>query len=314
MDPMIPIPTAEVQEGIKDFFLNLHPAGIVLFILPFVLMLAAIAIFPLALPHFWEKNKNKATVALILALPIAVFFLLRDWQILANSILDYVAFIALLGSLFTISGGIYIRGAFAGLPIINTLFLLIGALLANVIGTTGASMMMIRPLLRANKARQHKAHIVIFFIFIVSNCSGLLTPLGDPPLFLGFLKGISFAWTFRLFPEWLFVMFVLLILTYLVDHFYFQQEHLETRKILKKNDGYLSERFGIEGQHNFLFLALVVTIILAGGYVIYPMKGAPILGEPFGAAMSRIVQSVAMTILAVSSYKTTHASIHERNH
>jgi Na+/H+ antiporter NhaD/arsenite permease-like protein len=300
--------------GIKVFFASLDFFQSLLFSLPFILILGSLALFPLAAPHFWENNKNKALVSISLSMPIAIFFVAREWHVLAHTLLDYVAFIALLGALFIISGGIYIRGAFAGLPAVNTFFLLIGALLANFIGTTGASMLLIRPLLRANKIRHHKTHIVIFFIFVVSNCAGLLTPLGDPPLFLGFLKGIDFTWTLRLGWEWAIVNLSLLFFFYLFDHHYFKQEHLETKKILKRNDGYLSERFGIEGRRNFLLLILVIGLILFSGYIVYPMKGAPILGEPFGAVASRVIQSIGMIILAVLSYRMTTPAIHHRNH
>ncbi len=286
----------------------------IFFAAPFVLLLGSLAICPLAAPHFWEKNKNKAIVSLGLGAPIAVFFLFRDWHVLANTALDYAAFIALLGSLFVISGGIYIRGSFAGLPLVNALFLLIGALLSNFIGTTGASMLLIRPLLRANHMRHHKSHIVIFFIFIVSNCSGLLTPLGDPPLFLGFLRGVDFAWTLRLFPQWLTVNVSLLALFYFLDSYWFVREHQDTRKILLQNDGTLSDRFGIEGGPNFIFLGLVVSLILLGGYVLYPLPGPRIFGEPFGSFFSKTVQAAGMIVIALLSYQTTSKAIHEKNH
>jgi len=182
-----------------------------------------------------------------------------------------------------------------------------------MIGTTGASMLLIRPLLRANKTRHHKAHIIIFFIFIVSNCAGLLTPLGDPPLFLGFLRGVDFGWTLKLFPQWLFVITLLIVLFYALDHFCFMQEHLDTRKVLKTNEGYLSERFGIEGGHHFFFLFLVVSLIIFSGYCLYPLKGEPLLGEPFGSVISKVIQAVGMLALAVLSFRLTSKSVHEKN-
>ena len=301
-------------DAIHHFFVNLGFLPTSLFVAPFVFLLASLAILPLAAPHFWERNKNKAVVSLGLGLPAALFFLFRDWHILANTALDYVAFIALLGSLFVISGGIYIRGSFAGLPLVNAAFLLIGALLSNCIGTTGASMLLIRPLLRANHMRHHKSHIVIFFIFVVSNCSGLLTPLGDPPLFLGFLRGVDFAWTLQLWPEWLLVITGLLVIFIVFDSYWFAKEHQDIRQILKKNDGYLSDRFGIEGGHNFIFLGLIVALILLGGYGLYPLKGRVIFGEPFGAVISKIVQAIGMAAIAVISFKATARATHEKNH
>ncbi len=300
--------------AIKQYFADLTPAASLIFTAPFAILLGCIAILPLRLPHFWESNANKGKVAAALALPVFLFFLARDWHVLATTFLDYLAFIALLGALFTISGGIYIQGSFAGLPSVNAVFLLLGALLSNLIGTTGASMLLIRPLLRANHERKHKSHIVIFFIFIVSNTSGLLTPLGDPPLFLGFLKGVDFIWTLRLFKEWIFVLIALLTLFYLLDHYYFKKEHQDTHKILKQMHGqFLSERFSILGKRNFIFLAMVIGTILFSGYVIYPMDGPEVFGESWGGFLSKVVQMAGMLAAAVASYRMTPRNLHEKN-
>jgi Na+/H+ antiporter NhaD/arsenite permease-like protein len=300
--------------SVKLFFSQVTPLEIILFVGPFALLLASLALLPLFFHHFWESNKNKAIVALTLGLPSTVFFIIKDWHVLAHTALDYAAFVSLLGALFVISGGIYVRGAFAGLPWVNGLFLFIGALLANFIGTTGASMLLIRPLLRANHLRKHKAHIVVFFIFIVSNCSGLLTPLGDPPLFLGFLKGISFGWTLQLWPEWLFVNTVLGLLFFAIDTFWFHREHQDTKEILRKNDGYLSERFGIQGKRNFVLLAVVIGLILVSGYWIYPLQGQPVIGESFGGFLSKVFQVFSMVLLAALSFYATPQAIHKKNH
>ena len=173
--------------------------------LPFVAYLLTIAIAPLAFPHFWEHNRNKLILGLIASLPVVLYLASighQGMEWLHHALREYLAFIALLASLFVIAGGVYLRGALAGTPLVNTAFLGIGALLASFIGTTGASMLLIRPLLRANESRQRKVHIVVFFIFIVSNGAGMLTPLGDPPLFLGFLRGVPFLWTFQLIGPW----------------------------------------------------------------------------------------------------------------
>src|SRR5947208_13681660 len=148
-------------------------------------------------------------------------------QLLWHSLLYYVSFLTLLGSLFVISGGIYVKGEFAGTPLVNAIFLGIGALFANVIGTTGASMLLIRPFLRANHLRRHRAHLIDFFIFIVSNTAGLLTPLGDPPLFLGFLSAVPFEWTLRLWKPWLFVNGVLLVVFHVWDEVILDREERE---------------------------------------------------------------------------------------
>ena len=299
--------------GLYKFFAEASAPVTALFVTPFILVLLSIAVLPLAMPHFWEKNRNKAVISLIFGLPVAAFFLCRDWNILAKTALEYGAFIALLGALIVISGGIYIRGSFKGAPAVNTAFLAIGALLANFIGTTGASMLLIRPLLRANHNRHHKVHSIIFFIFIVCNTSGVLTPLGDPPLFLGFLKGVSFVWTFRLFPQFLFIVGTLLVLYYLVDLYYFKQEPKVGHNKTIEKEPVLSERFAVEGRRNFLLLLLVIAVTLVSGYVLYRQRGPLVFGEPFGSVLAKSAQIVCFAALAMLSYKMTPANIHKRN-
>src|SRR5262245_36618485 len=154
---------------------------------PFVLMLIAVAVLPLLAARFWEHNRNKAMVSAVLGAPVAIWTATLDERALLHAANEYVAFILLLGGLFVISGGIVVRGTLAGTPGLNAILLGVGAILASAIGTTGASMLLIRPLLRANSLRNRKAHVFVFFIFMVANGGGLLTPMGDPPLFLGFL-------------------------------------------------------------------------------------------------------------------------------
>jgi Na+/H+ antiporter NhaD/arsenite permease-like protein len=188
--------------------------------LPFLLMLLAIAIFPLTAPHWWERNSNKLAVSMLLGIPTVLFLRLsveHGAERVAHAASEYVGFMALLGSLYIISGGILLTGKFSGSPRSNTMFLAAGAVLANLIGTTGASMVLIRPMLRANEARRHRIHLVIFFIFLVSNVGGLLTPLGDPPLFLGYLRGVPFEWTFGLWKEWIVAVLLLLIAFWYLD-------------------------------------------------------------------------------------------------
>src|SRR5438132_9015331 len=184
--------------------------------LPFVALLFAIAVLPLGAPHWWHQNRNKALVAAAAALPILIYFWFdlghSGREVLHEKFHEYLSFIVVIGALFVITGGIHIQGSLAGTPLVNTGMLGIGAVLANLLGTTGASVLLIRPLLRANKRRKRVAHIVIFFIFIVANCGGLLTPIGDPPLLLGFLKRVPFTWTLRLWQQWLAIIGILLVL------------------------------------------------------------------------------------------------------
>lgn len=200
---------------------------------PFVLVLLSIALLPLVAGSFWESNRNKALVAALLAVPFGLYLAVghgaqgRRRAAPLHTALDYLSFMALLGALFVISGGIRVRGSLAGTPLANSALLGLGAVLANLIGTTGASMLLIRPLLRANAERRHKVHLVVFFIFVVSNCGGLLTPLGDPPLFLGFLKGVPFEWTLRLWKEWLLVNGLLIVLGNVIDQRMLAREEIE---------------------------------------------------------------------------------------
>src|SRR5712692_3140472 len=159
-------------------------------IVPFVAMLMAIAICPLRFPHWWESNRNKFIVSLVLGAPVLVLYLRREPGALVHMALEYVSFIILLAGLYVISGGVRLRGDLVATPLTNTLFLATGSVLASFVGTTGASMALIRPLLQTNRERRHVRHTVIFFVFLVSNIGGMLTPLGDPPLFLGYLQGV----------------------------------------------------------------------------------------------------------------------------
>jgi Na+/H+ antiporter NhaD/arsenite permease-like protein len=195
--------------------------------LPFVVLLFAIALAPLVAPRWWHDNRNKALVALLVSAPILVYLGINAPELLIEKGHEYLSFIVVIGALFIISGGIHIQGSLSGTPLVNTVVLGIGAVLANLVGTTGASVLLIRPLLRANKPRKRVAHIVIFFIFIVANCGGLLTPIGDPPLLLGFLKGVPFEWTLRLWPQWLTVNGILLVVFNLWDRWALNRDEIE---------------------------------------------------------------------------------------
>jgi Na+/H+ antiporter NhaD/arsenite permease-like protein len=173
-------------------------------------MLLAIAVCPLWVPHWWESNRNKFLVSVGLGLPILALYLVRQPGALVRMGEEYVSFTILLAGLYVIAGGVLLRGDLVASPWTNATFLGVGAVTASFIGTTGASMLMVRPLLQTNQERTHVTHTVVFFIFLVSNIGGMLTPLGDPPLFLGYLQGVPFAWTFRLWPPWIFMVGVLL--------------------------------------------------------------------------------------------------------
>jgi Na+/H+ antiporter NhaD/arsenite permease-like protein len=228
-------------------------------LLPFVLTLGSIAVFPLFWNHFWEKNKNKLIIALILSFPIIIYLLSSGLheRLYDTLVFDYIPFIILLGSLFTITGGIFLTGDIEAKPSINTLFLAIGAVLASFIGTTGAAMLLIRPVIQTNKEREFKVHTILFFIGIVANCGGLLTPLGDPPLFMMYLRGAPFAWFFNLFLEWLIANGLLLIIYFFVDSYF---HRMEPAAAIARDITQIKP-IKIEGKLNFYWLGGVVLAV-----------------------------------------------------
>lgn len=243
----------------------------------FVALLLAIAVCPLINAEWWGKRYGYVSTAL--AIPAAVLVLSKEWSLLYHVVLEYISFIILLGSLFVIAGGIVIRVGARGTTRLNCIFLFIGAVFASIIGTTGASMVLIRPMIRANRWRKQVYHIFIFFIFMVSNIGGLLTPLGDPPLFLGFLRGVPFFWTLRLIPFWCLAIAVLLIAFYLFDRHFMKKENRED--FLKAMDELPERRVEIKGTVNCVFLLMVIAaffvppvfreclMVLAAGLSIY---------------------------------------------
>ncbi len=235
--------------------------------LPFVGLLLSIALCPLLTPRFWHLHYGKATAfwALLFALPFLFGFpRIAPEEILRILLIDYVPFIILLWGLFTIAGGIVVTGSFSGTPIMNTGMLFLGTVLASWIGTTGASMVMIRPVLRANKSRENKAHVVCFFIFLIANIGGVLTPLGDPPLFLGFLHQVPFFWvTEATLPHLLVTALGLLALFFMLDSYYFLRE--KEREIIGELEKEKRAFLKIEGAYNFLLLAGVVAMVVTSG-------------------------------------------------
>lgn len=234
-------------------------------IAPFVGMLLSIALFPLILPKFWHHHFGKVSAfwSVVIVIPLVSTY---RWdgvhEILHIILADYIPFIILLWSLYTVSGGILLKGTLRGTPMLNVSLLLIGSILASWMGTTGAAMLLIRPFLRANAHRQNRTFMVVFFIFLVANIGGSLTPLGDPPLFLGFLRGVPFFWTFHLIPHMLVALVLLILLYFMIDTYYYRKENITS--VL--HDG-TKEPIRLEGYHNFLFLAGIVGAVLASGVV-----------------------------------------------
>jgi Na+/H+ antiporter NhaD/arsenite permease-like protein len=265
-------------------------------VIPFAALLLCIAILPLVAEHWWHHNSNKAIVACALGALVAIYMLMVWGEAgrhdLEHKVKEYVSFIILLGALYVISGGIYIRGSLSGTPLANTALIALGTVLASFIGTTGASVLLIRPLLRANKSRRAKSHIVVFFIFLVSNCGGLLTPLGDPPLFLGFLAGVPFLWTMQnLWMHWLVVNVILLVIFNVWDQVMLSREE-RARAGSQLEEAMVHEPVAIEGKLNFLLLAGVVATIYCSGQ----------FGWPYG------IQESLMVALSIAAYFTTPAT------
>lgn len=272
---------------------------------PFVVLLGAIAGFEIFFPNWWGSLRNKAVVALAVATPAAVPLLALGSDgrhALAHSLTDYVSFIALLTALFVVAGGIEVRGSLAGTPLANTAMLGIGALSANLVGTTGAAMVLIRPFLRANNERGRRAHLIIFFILIVANSGGLLTPLGDPPLYLGFLRGVPFTWTLNLWLPWLIVNGLLLLIFAVVDHLMLARDQRERQdepmQGLTKH-----EPVRVHGLRNVVILGAIVAVILASG------TGLGNGGQPWPTWL----QGLLLAGLALLSYLLTPGRIHAAN-
>jgi Na+/H+ antiporter NhaD/arsenite permease-like protein len=279
-------------------------------ILPFVAILTAIAIFPL-LPfthRWWESNQNRFIVSITCAGMTLVYY----WLVRGSSSLlpvldhavpgEYVPFIVLLFSLYVISGGINLRGDLAARPATNTAFLAFGALIASFIGTTGASMLLIRPILQTNRERKRVVHTVVFFIFLVSNIGGTLLPIGDPPLFLGYLRGVSFFWTVGLWPEWAFCCIVLLVVYYVWDTMAYRKERPED----VRRDETQREPLRLRGVINILWLAGVVACVAFVSDQ-RPLPGTSWTPFPF-------LRETLMLGLVGLSLLTTSAEVRKANH
>ena len=235
-------------------------------VIPFAGILLSIAIFPLVAPHFWHAHFGKISafwaVSFLGPFMLVYGFSLTLFELLHVLFLEYIPFIILLFSLFTVAGGVRLRGKLVGTPLVNTIILLIGTAIASWMGTTGAAMLLIRPLIRANEGRKHKVHTIVFFIFLVANIGGSLTPLGDPPLFLGFLKGVSFFWpTTEMFLPMLMVSIILLIMYFLMDTYFYRKE--DTANMVDTSDE--PDGLRLEGKINILLLAGVIGAVLMSG-------------------------------------------------
>jgi len=274
-------------------------------VIPFAGILLSIALFPLFAPHFWHHHFGKVSAfwALVFAVPYLVAYQgAAITDLLHIYLIDYIPFIILLWGLFTAAGGMIVRGSLRGSPTVNLVLLLIGTLLASWIGTTGASMLLIRPLLRANAWRRNRTHVVIFFIFLVSNIGGSLTPLGDPPLFLGFIHGVSFFWTLHLLPITGFMVAILMALFFAIDTFYYRKEGTPPE------DG-AKEPLKLEGLHNLLFFGGIIGGVLFSGTV---KLGTFHIGQ-VEMAWQNMVRDGVIILMGVLSLVTTSKKLRTDN-
>ena len=275
-------------------------------LIPFVIMLLCIAVGPLVAEHWWENNRNKLIVSLILGIPTAIWLCLNGMSsdLIHQMVFDYVPFIILLTALFTVTGGIHIGGNLAAKPVVNTAFLGIGYLLASLMGTTGAAMLLIRPLIETNKERKHKVHTILFFIAAVANCGGLLTPLGDPPLFLLYLKGAEFTWFMGMLPEWAFAGALLLLVYFIVDTIMYKKE--DAADIAKDNNEQASIK--ITGNINFLYLIAVVCAVA----FINPGT-IPAMGDHHAPIYLKLLREIVLVFIILASWFTTKQQIRKEN-
>lgn len=286
--------------------------------IPFACVLLLIALGPMFFHPFWESDKNKGIALSLLSLPVVIYLYsirevtnFQSLYALQHSLVDYLCFMSLIGSLYVVSSGIVLTFKWKSTPLLNSTFLSCGALLANFLGTTGASILLFKPYIHANRNRNHKVHLVLFFIFIVGNMGGLLTPLGDPPLFLGYLNGIDFFWTISLWPQWLVANTYLLITFLLIDFYYWRKDYVTFTSNQNTDD----EVFHFLGKRNFIFLGMLLFLVLLQ---------SPSIGKPLGTLAGTILPvknltlpivpaALAQLFVAALVFATTPNSIRETN-
>ena len=291
--------------------------------LPFAALLLCIAIFPIAAPLWWEKHQHWVVLALSAAFLIA-YGMLCGGEAAAETALecmvnDYLTFIVLLFGLFCVAGNITLVGDLAGSPRVNVALLLLGTFLSSLIGTTGASMLMVRPMIKMNAWRKRKRHIMVFFIFLISNIGGCLTPIGDPPLLMGFSRGIPFFWSLKLLPVMLFNAAILLTVFYFVDMNAYRKDIATGRKPDISKPG---TDVHIDGLHNVIFLVAIVAAVILSGTLptlsAFQNEAGQVLGIPIFGEVTltwpSIIEMAIILLSALLSFKTTPVSVRKENH
>lgn len=284
-------------------------------LIPFVVMLLMIAIAPMVIEKWWESNLHKLYVSLILGIPVAIYLCLNGLShaLIHQMLFDYVPFIILLMSLFVVTGGIHLSGDIAAKPWVNTLFIGLGFLFASIMGTTGAAMLLIRPIIETNKERKHKMHTILFFIAAVANCGGILTPLGDPPLFLLYLQGAPFHWFLTMFPEWAFVGVCLLLTYFIWDTIMYKKEAAEDIAL----DNRIDSPIRVTGLINVIYLiGIVASVALINEGMIpfmgdqYDANGNLVAEAPMWA---KFLREYALVLIIILSLLTTKKKVREDN-
>lgn len=276
-------------------------------LIPFVCQLLCIAVFPLTkLEHWWDNNMHKLVVSLLLGLPVAGWLCMHGMthELEHQMVYDYVPFILLLMALFVTTGGICIKGDLKATPLVNSAILTAGFLLASFMGTTGAAMLLIRLLLQTNSQRKYTTHTVLFFIAMVANCGGILTPLGDPPLFLLFQKGTPFGWFLGLAPEWLTTGLLMLLVYFVMDSIFYKREAHERLKA----DEAEQEKITVTGLINLVWLAGVIlsTMFINSTYI-------PAMGDPDAPFYLKLLREWAFLLIICLSILTTKKTVRVNN-
>lgn len=280
-------------------------------LIPFAVMLLSIAILPLATPHFWDKNLNKLIFVLVVSIPTAIILSCVGMgeNLLHQMLYDYLPFIVLLSALYVVTGGIHIHYSTTPTPLVNAVILFIGYGLASVVGTTGAAMLLIRPLLEINRGRKYKVHTILFFIAMVANCGGVLTPLGDPPLFLLYLRGAEFSWFQSLFLQWVFVGSILLLLYVAVDTYIWMRKESADIRACRVNEECETVKISLAGVTNFFHLSAIVLAVA----FINPNE-IPAMAEEDAPIYMRFLREIVLLTIMLVSLATTRKAVRRKNH
>lgn len=280
-------------------------------LIPFVVMLLSIAVLPLFAPRFWGKNTNKLLFVLVVSVPTAVMLSRAGLggNLVHQMLYDYVPFIVLLAALYVVTGGIHINYSTTPRPIVNAAIMFLGYGLASVVGTTGASMLLVRPLLEINRDRQYKVHTLLFFIALVANCGGVLTPLGDPPLFMLYLRGAEFSWFQTLFPQWVFVGSVLIAVYFIIDMYIWKRKEL--LGVRPRSEGEFDEpvKISFNGTVNLFYLSAILLSVA----FLNPAQ-IPAMAAEDAPWYMRFLREIVLVMVMVLSIFSTRRRVRQENH